>query len=337
MVQTDTGTRLLRLVNGYQFTQVIYVVAKLGVADLLQSGPMHIDELAKATETHAPSLYRLLRALAGHGIFIEYPNRYFDLTPLANCLQQDSPGSVRDIAILRGDDYYRTWGDLLYSVTTGIPSFQRVFGMSNWEYRQLNANANAQFNSFVAEMARRRAISVLSTYSFPEDGVAVDVGGGNGTLLMSILNRYPRLQGILFDMPQVIKDAQIEIKKSGVGERCVAMSGDFFNEVPSGGTFYILSAVLHDWEDDRAATILRRCKDSMNGAPLFIIERILPERNQPSSALLSDLDMLVNTGGYERDEASWRSLLESAGFQLESIAPTASDFYVLRASPRPTT
>jgi hypothetical protein len=328
--ESDLAPRLLRLVNGYQLTQLIYVAAKLRIADILTVEAMHVDELAKITGTHGPSLYRLLRCLAAYGVFVEPVDRHFALTPLSTCLREDSPNSIRSTVLMRGYDYYRTWGELLFSIETGQPSFPRVFGMSNWDYRQSNPEANARFNSFVAEIARRRAAS-LRNILFPEEGTVVDVGGGDGTLLISILQRYPRLRGILFDRPQVIKDAASRLRAANVEERCLAVGGDFFKEVPSGGTLYILSAVLHDWNDDLAANILRTCRKELNDATLFIIERLLPESTSTSQSFLSDLDMLVNTGGRERDRDSWRVLLETTAFHLEEIMPTESEFYVLRA------
>lgn len=333
MPQLDPATRLMPLVNGYQLTQLVYVVAHLGIADVLEAGPMHVDKLAEATGAHGPSLYRLLRAVSAYGIFTERGGRSFELTPLARCLQRDRPGSVRETILIRGHDYYRTWGELLFSVQTGDPSFKRVFGMSNWEYRRSNPEANSRFNSFVAEMARARAVSVLNHYAFPEKGLAVDIGGGNGTLMIAILNRYPGLRGMVFDVPHVVAETRSHIGRSGLSDRCAAVAGDFFKEVPSGGEFYFLSAVLHDWDDCAALKILRTCAKSMNGASLYIIERMLPGPNEASAALFSDLDMLVNTGGLERDEEAWTSLLQQADFRLESISRTASDFFVLHARP----
>jgi hypothetical protein len=279
-------------------------------------------------------LYRLLRTLSGFGVFIEQPDRVFGLGPLGRDLKQSSQSTVKNTAILRGEVYYRTWGELLYSVQTGKPSFERVFGMPNWEYRRANPDADARFNAFMSEAAQARADAVLRTYDF-HDGVVVDVGGGLGTLLRAILTRNRGLNGILFDQPHVIERAQRECRDAEMVERCTMIAGDFFDEVPSGGTVYILSAVLHDWNDADAAAILRKCRAVMTqDTTLLIIERLMPLPNEPSP-FLSDLDMLVNTGGCERDEVSWRSLLTTAGLRLASVLPTNGEFYILRATADP--
>ena len=331
MPTRSSARNTLRHFHGYQFTQALYVAAKLGVADLLDAGPRSVDDLAAATSVHGPSLYRLLRALCGFGVFTERPDRVFELGPLGVDLRQGPNSALHNIAIIRGEVYYRTWGNLLYSIQTGKPAFDRVFGRSNWEYRRENPEADACFNAFMSDAAQRRSDAVLSAYDFP-DGLVVDVGGGLGTLLRAILERNPTLQGILFDQAHVIERARQELRGAEVLSRCALIAGDFFCEVPTGGAVYILSAVLHDWDDTSAGEILRRCRNAMVGdATLLIIERVMPPVAEPSP-FLSDLDMLVNTGGRERDEVSWRELLDAAGFRLVSVLGTSGEFYILRAA-----
>jgi hypothetical protein len=334
MSSRPSVNRVMGLVFGFQSTQIVYVAAKLGIADILASGPKSVDELASLTHTHAPSLYRLLRALSAHGIFTERAGREFEMSEMATCLQEHGPSSIKNVILCRGADYYHTWGELLFSIETGGPSFDRVFGMSNWSYRQHNHDANRRFNLAVAEVARQRAASLADRVSLSDKDVVVDVGGGNGTLLAALLCRHAHARGILFDLPQVMSDATEQLARSGVLERCLTISGDFFRDVPLGGTLYILSAVLHDWNDDRASAILRQCRMAMNGAPLLVVERVLPGPNESSPLFLSDLDMLVNTGGGERTESEWAALLTSSGFRLESISPGIPPFSILRALPR---
>jgi hypothetical protein len=205
--------------------------------------------------------------------------------------------------------------------------------MSNWNYRQHDHAANQRFKLAVAEIVRQRAASLVDVVSLSDQDVVVDVGGGNGTLLASLLRRYTRARGILLDLPQVMDDAENQLARAGVLDRCVTVPGDFFREVPSGGTLYVLSAVLHDWNDERSTAILRQCRKAMNGAILLVVERILPGPNESSPVYLSDLDMMVNTGGCERTQSQWTALLTSSGFRLESISAGIPPFCTLRALP----
>jgi predicted O-methyltransferase YrrM len=334
-VQAALATELNELVLGYRRTQLFYVAAKLGLADLLASGPQSVDALAAAAHVDASSLYRLLRALAGYGAFAEQEDGRFQLTPLAALLQADLPGSLRATVLAHGEDFYRVWGELFYSVQTGEPAFDRVYGLSNWAYRQQHPEANARFNALMASMARRRAAGVLSTYRFAGHRVVVDVGGGNGTLLVALLRHYPELRGMLVDQPHVIAQAHTVLATAGVADRCIVLEGDFFAEVPAGGDFYILSEILHDWSDARASDILVRCHRAMaSGAKLLIVERVVPKGNDPSPAKLIDIQMLVtNAGGRERTEHEWRRLVESAGFRVRSIVRTGEPGDILEAVP----
>jgi len=286
--------QLADLLWGYQRTQLLYVAAKLGIADLLVTGPRSTEELAAATGTHAPSLYRLLRALAGHAVFAEQEDGRFELTPLAALLQTDSPDSMRAMALAEGEDFYAVWGELLHSVRTGETAFARVYGMANWEYRAQNPEANARFNAYMGDLTRQKAAAVVTHYRFPERGTVVDVGGGDGTLLAAILRAYPHLRGVLFDVPHVVAQAEAVLAAAGVADRCARVGGDFFADVPPGGDRYLLATVLHDWGDDRAADILRTCRRAMTpGATLLVIERVMPGRNVPSMAKLRDMHMLI--------------------------------------------
>ena len=239
------------------------------------------------------------------------------------------------MVLAEGEDFYPVWGELLHSVRTGQTVFARVYGMSNWEYRERNPEANARFNAYMGDLTRQAAAAVVIHYRFPERGTVVDVGGGDGTLLAAILQAYPHPRGVLFDLPHVVAQAEAVLASAGVADRCTRVGGDFFTDVPPGGDRYVLSRVLHDWGDDRAADILRSCRRAMApGALLLVIERVMPGRNVPSVAKLRDMHMLlINHGGRERTEGEWRTLLEAGGFALQSLTPAGPMYHVIEASP----
>jgi len=333
--QLSLAAQLTDLIWGYQRTQIVYVAAKLGLADLLVEGPQSVDMLATATSTHAPSLYRLLRTLASHGVFAEREDARFELMPLAEMLRSNTPGSLQAMALAEGADFYPLWGELLYSVQTGQPAFEHVNGMSNWEYRAQHPDANARFNAYMGDLTRQKAAAVVASYRFPASGMVVDVGGGDGTLLAHILHAYPGLRGILFDLPHVAQEATAILTAAGVAERCAVVGGDFFKMVPADGDCYVLATVLHDWSDERAGDILRQCRQVITpGARLLVIERVMPPGNTPSVAKLRDLHMLVgNAGGRERTETEWRTVLASAGFDLASLTRTGPAYHILEGIP----
>jgi SAM-dependent methyltransferase len=326
MTTNDTApASLLHMLTGYWITQVISVAAKLGIADLLERGSRTSAELARSTGTHAPSLYRLLRALAHLGVFEEDETGYFSLTPIGECLVSSTPGSMRARAISGGQEWYRAWEDLLYSVQTGEPAFDHVFGVPFFQYLVQNAAAATLFNETMAGSAAQAAAAIRAAYDFSWAKTIVDVGGGNGTLIASILNANPQARGILLDTPQVTDSARTRLLAAGLAGRCDVVAGDFFEAVPSGGDVYLLSFILHDWDDERSIAILKSCQRAM--APdgrLLLIEQVIPHANEPSFSKMYDLHMLVLMGGRERTEDEYRMLLHAAGFRLRTIIATQS-------------
>lgn len=322
-------TALLRLMNGYRVSQALYVATRLGVADQLRDGPKSLDELAQATGAHAPSLSRLLRALAAFGIFSEVEPGRFALTPLGACLQVDAPNSVRDTVLMFGSEHFwRTWGDLLHCIQTGESAMSHLFGTPNaFDYYAQHPEVGAVMNAGFTSGARVRAQAVVAAYDFSGSGIVVDVGGGQGQLLATILRAYPTVRGVLFDQPHVVEQADTLLERMGVADRCSVVAGDFFTEVLAGGDTCVLSYVIHDWDDARALTILQNCHRAMRPqTTLLLAEQVLPARVAPSAAIqeqtLADLNMLVRTGGRERTEEEYRALLGAAGFALASIIPT---------------
>ena len=324
-----------QMTNGYWTTQIIYAAAKLGIADLLEDGPQGIDALAQATNSHAPSLYRLMRALAGLGVFVENENGAYETTTLGRCLASGSPGALRARAILNGEDWYRGWGGLLHSVRTGETAFDHLAGMPFFEHLAANPETAAVFNEAMASATEGAARAVVAAYDFSRVGTIVDVGGGTGAFLAVLLKASPQARGILFDRPNVIAAAGVLLTSAGVADRCDAVAGDFFAAVPGGGDLYILSWIIHDWDDDRSVAILKNCRRAMaDDARLLIIEQVVPPGNQPSLSKLYDLHMLALSGGRERREDEYRALLAEADLDLARIIPTATPRSVVEAVPR---
>ncbi len=315
---------LYRLMSGYRVSQAIYVAAKLGIADLLEEGPQGTDELAQATGTHAATLYRVLRYLVGVGLFEEVAPRRFTLTPLGAGLRTDLPGSIRPMALMLLDQAsWQPWGQLLYSVQTGETAFEHVHGMGRFDYLAEHPDTAAVFNEAMSSNTARSGTAIIDAYDFSGIERLVDVGGGHGLLLATVLQAHPTMRGVLFDRPQVIAGAQATLEAAGVSDRCELVGGDFFAEVPSGGDAYLLRQIIHDWDDARAVAILRNCRRAMGEAGrLLVVERaISPDYRRALPVLHIDLEMLVNVGGLERTDAEYEALFAAADFRLTSIVP----------------
>jgi hypothetical protein len=319
---------LYQMAIGHYLSRALFLAAKLGIADLLKDGPKHYGELARATETHAWSLNRVMRLLASAGLFEEKEGGNFALMPIGEALCANVPGSARAAVLLfAGIRIQDAWKDLEYCVRTGQPAY-RSRGITDpfAEMAQLPEEAIV-FDEAMAEFTRVTAIAVTAAYDFSQLGTIVDVGGGNGAMLIGILNANPSLHGIVFDQPPVVQRAKQQIEQKGLAERCKAVGGDFFKEVPSGGDAYVLKHVIHDWDDERAVEILKNCHDAMGAhSKLLIVEGVYPPRIDQSEvsrgATANDVNMLVSTGGRQRSEAEFRSLYDAAGFELTRIVPT---------------
>jgi hypothetical protein len=325
---------LLQMMTGYWVSQSIYIAAKLGVADLLADGPRPVEALAVKTQSHTSSLYRLLRALASVGVFTETSPRTFALTPMADLLRTGAPNSMHALAITYCEEMYTAWGKMFHSIQTGEPAFAHHFGMGPFPYFATHPEADRIFNEAMIGYTHQVANAVAGTYDFAEFGTVVDVGGGYGTLRAAILRDNPKAQGILFDVPHVIDAAQGFLSTSGVGERCTRIAGDFFVALPAGGDAYLLSQILHDWEDADCLTILRHCRVVMpaNGK-LLVVELVIPPGNEPSFGKWLDLHMLAIPGGRERTEAEYAALFQEAGFRLTRVVPTPAGPSVVEAVP----
>jgi O-methyltransferase domain/Dimerisation domain len=317
-----------RLANGYQVTQAIHVAASLGIADLLRDGPQDSETLAAATASHAPSLHRVLRALASVGVLHEDDDGGFALTAIGACLRSDAPEPVGGWAVFVGRPYHwQAWGALLHGVRTGENAFRSVHGTDVWDYRAADAEESAIFDAAMTAIMLRANRHVLAAYDFGRFATVVDVGGGRGAFLGAVLEANPGMRGILFDQPHVVEGAV-------VGERCEVVPGSFFDAVPEGADAYLLKAVLHDWEDEDAVRILRRCRTAIpdHGA-LLVVERDLGAANENADAKLSDLNMMIGPGGRERTGAEFAALFAAGGFALERTTPTAIALSVFEGRP----
>lgn len=326
------SAQLLEMTVGFQVSRAISAAAELGIADLLAGGPRTVEELAEATGTRPPLLYRLLRALASCGIFAETGDGRFAMTPLAAPLRSDAPGgSVRDYAVFVGQPFVqRPWEELVWSLRTGRPGFDRVYGMSMFEHHSGNAEAGELFNNAMASHTSRETAAIVAAYDFGGLGTVVDVAGGHGGLIAAILAASPGTRGVLFDQPHVIAGARAALQGQGVVGRCQLAGGDMFESVPPGGDAYIVKRVLHDWDDDRAVAILRSCARAMNdGGRVLVIDMVIPPGNDPHLGKFYDLTMLVNLGGRERTEPEFAELLAAAGLRITRVLPTQSPLSIV--------
>jgi O-methyltransferase domain/Dimerisation domain len=325
---------LQQMIQGFQVTQCIYVAAKLNIADLLKDGPRTSEDLAQATGTHAPSLYRVLRLLTAVDLLTEGEAHSFALTPLGAYLQTGVPGSMHETALFYCDTpFWQAWGDLLHSAETGETSFQHLFGVSIFDFTKQHPEHATSFHNILTEWMASVAPTVATNYDFSTTQTLVDVGGGHGQMLASILQVHPTLHAVLFDLPYVIAGASPLLEAAGVADRCEVIGGDAFKAVPAGYETYMLSRVIHDWDDERAIALLSRCHQAMQpGGKVLLVERVILTGSTAQLLVLeSDVQMLVMAGGKERTDVEYRALLSAAGFELTRIIPVRTPYNVIEA------
>jgi O-methyltransferase domain/Dimerisation domain len=339
MTESTASPRLDQLICGYWHSQCVYVAAKLGIADLLANGPLSIAELAQRTGAHPMSLYRLLRGLASLGLFAEEAGERFRLTPAAEALRSDVPGSQWAMAVMMGEEHYRSWGELLYSVRTGKIAFDKIFGKPCFDFLSENPEQAALFDKAMVSVHGRETAAMIDAYDFSAFRSVTDVGGGNGSTLCGILSRHPALRGTLYDLPGVIERAAKSVSQAGLSERVDLVAGNFFESAPRGADAYLLRHIIHDWNDEQAIRILKNVHTAIGGkgarerGRLLVVESVIPPGNDPFFGKLLDLTMLVIPGGQERTEEEYRRLFGKAGFHLARIVPTASEVSVIEGFP----
>lgn len=325
--------QLSQMISSYWVAQSIYVVSKLNIADLLKENKsLSCEKLAQLTKTNPSALYRLMRGLSSVGIFAESDFQHFIMTPLAEYLCSDNPQSMKATAIMLGESpHYQAWAEMLYSIKTGKPAFDKVFGMGVFDYFKSHPEDAEIFENSMSSFSYTEEKAILSAYDFSAFKTIVDVGGGYGEMLGSILEKYPSSQGILFDEEYVINNCQKTLEKHGILDRCQAISGSFFEEIPLGGDVYMLKHIIHDWDDERAIKILKNCHNALdNNSKILVMEMIVNDRNLPSAAKMLDLNMLVMCqGGKERTKEEFQQLFSQADLTLNNIIYTNEDICIL--------
>lgn len=327
--------QLEQLITGYWKSQSIYAAAKLEIADLLIAGPQTPAQLASVTQTDAESLYRLLRALASIDIFEENEAGEFSLTPLAEPLRSDHPNSKQALALMNGEDQFRPWCEIIYSLQTGKPAYDSIWGKSIFEFLSEHPDKARIFDKAMIGIHGRGTEAIPDAYDFSKIKVLADVGGGNGSNLISILQANPHLRGLLFDRPHVVERAQVQFEQAGVAGRCDLIGGDFFESVPQGADTCLLRHIIHDWNDEKSLTILKNCHNALpENGKLLILESVINPGNDPFMGKFVDLVMLLVTGGKERKAEQFRSLFQQAGFKLTTIFPTATELSIIEGVKR---
>ena len=333
MSEPSPAERLAGMMSGYWVAQMVYAAADLGLADLLTQEPLTAESLASATGTQPQTLFRLMRALASVGIFSEDPDGRFALTPLAEILRTDAPGSQRATVRMMVGQFYEAWGGLLESLRTGSSAFKTLHGQPFFAFLREHPEQARIFDDAMTAFNDRKTRAVLDAYDFSDIPVLADVGGGKGANLASTLKRYPAMRGILFDLPDVV--ARSHQGLSDVADRCEIVGGSFLEGVPASADAYLLRHIVHNWSDDQALAILKNVRTAMHpSARMLVVERVIPPGNEPHFGKLMDLTMLVVHGGRERTEDEFRGLFEAADLRLTRIVPTASDVSVIEGRPR---
>src|SRR5258708_3688690 len=321
--QTESQTlpphvQLIQMGTAFWVSRLVYAAAKLGLADQLEAGPMSAAELSSVTHTHAPSLHRLMRTLAGLGILTERDAQRFALTPLGEALKTGAPGSARATLIASGSEWSNgAWQQIMYSMETGKTGMEKAWNMPIFDYLAKHPDEAAQFSEAMVGIHGAEPPAVAAAYDFSGFETVVDVGGATGNLLAAILTQHAGPRGVLFDMPHVVCDAPALLNARGVAERVSIEAGDFFKTVPAGGDVYLLSHIIHDWNEDQCLTILGNCRRAMKpNSRLLIIEMVLPTGDTPHMGKVFDMTMLVIPGGQERTDAEYATLLGKAGFRF---------------------
>jgi C-methyltransferase len=316
--------------------QALYAAAKLGVADLVESDARTTAELAAQLKVNEDALYRLLRALASQGVFEQTAPRTFKNSAFSRFLRSDEPASLRPRFLFWGSEiYYRSFGELLYSIETGQPARAKLSGMNTFEQLSRNPELARIFDDAMTNMTELVGPAVAAAYDFGAWHSLMDVGGGNGVLLSHILRSHKQLRGVLADLPHVLERAR---QRGFIGDELAARTAmqacDIFREVPSGCRAYMMKSVIHDWDDQQAREILVNCRRVVpTDGVLLLVELGLSEDNLPSTGKLIDLVMLVMTGGKERTIEEYRELLSSARFRLNKVVPTAAAYEIIEAIP----
>ncbi|HEX6223110.1 MAG TPA: methyltransferase [Chryseolinea sp.] len=335
--QNSVASSLRELIMGFRNTQLISVAAKLNLAEHLKSGPKTAEELSEITHTNPAGLHRLLRALTSLGIFEEMEDGTFSATTSGALLRDDTPGSLRSMAVLYGAEWlWQAYAELSYSVESGNTAFDFVHGQSFYVYLQQHPAADAVFQKAMSDYSNSEASAIIQAYDFSAARMIIDVGGGHGAFLSSVLKANPHASGVVFDLPSVIEKYLADLTSASRDLKISYVPGDFFNCVPGGGDTYLLKSVLHNWDNKACIEILKNVGKVMTAQHrILVIERVIPSGNEKSEAKLFDINMLVVTGGRERTQEEYKKLFHAAGFRLTRIISTKSPVSIIEACPVP--
>jgi hypothetical protein len=332
----DPAQAIVDLMQRGALAQAAYVAAELCLADHLAARPMQVNELARATDCHPESLHRLLRALVSLEICIEQGDGAFALGRSGSFLRSDNTESLQSRLLWFGRNQWAVWGQLLQTVRTGESARKRITGSDGFGLLERDPGAASTFNMAQVQRTRLVAKSVVQHHSFSGVGTIVDVGGGHGALLETVLRANPGLRGVLFDRPHAVAGARALVEQAAIADRCELIPGNFFDSVPAGANVYLLKNIIHDWDDERASRILRNCHDAMpDDGRLLLVELVLPARLDASAThraiVHDDLAMMLGPGGKERNECEFRELLRRSGFALNGVKPIELGYSILEA------
>ena len=337
MSEDQSRQAAYRLVQGFRVYQMVAAACELAIPDLLAGGPRSAHDLAALTDTHEESMRRFLRGLAVWGVVEQLPDGTYKAGSLADSFRSDRPG-FRNMTLNLQKEAYGAWAELLFTLRTGQPAFERVYGKSRWAALADSPEDAARFNAHMVEVTARVAAGFVASYNFDGVSTAVDVGGGNGALLAAVLEAKPEIKGILFDLPAGLAGARDRFDHLGLADRLTIVEGSFFESCPGDADLYMLKSIVHDWDDEHATTLLKTCRAAMKpSARLVLIERILPDRVSPEQdgldAVMLDLHMMVVLGGRERTTDEYRQLLAAAGLRLTNTGPAGDGFGTFEAVP----
>lgn len=325
---------IMQLTTGYVVAAALYATTQLGIPDLLQNGPRNVKDLAAASGANEDALYRAMRALSSAGVFQETEPRVFAATPASETLCANAPNSARDALLWIADPFhFRVFAEMPHALRDGKTVVERVVGKPIFDYFTEDQAESEVFNRAMTHFSAAFIPAILEVYDFSylNGKTLVDVAGGHGHVLTGILQKYPQIHGILFDLEHVVAGAHSHIARLNLKDRCATAHGDFFKAVPPGDA-YIMKNIIHDWADDQATAILKCChRASPAGAKVILVETVIPPGNDPHMGKWLDLEMLIMAGGRERSEDQFRHVFAQAGFRLNKVVPTKSPLCVLEA------
>ncbi len=329
--------RLQSLLSGFLVTQMLAISARLGLADQLAKGPRHHEKLAEELNVSPTALYRLLRALASQGIFAEHTTEpgVFTMTPIAELLRTEVPGSQRIWAMLHGSEWFwHSVGHMQHSILTGGPAFQDLYGTGTFQYFASEPHHGELFFAAMNQVTELILPALLKAYDFSPFCHAIDIGGGLGSLIAAVLRDQPHMRGTLYDLSYMAEPARVYLGGQGLAERCEVLTGDFFETVPKGGDLHLLKWIIHDWDDEQAIAILRNCRSAIQpGGRLVLVEQVVTDGNAPCPSKMMDIVMLLMEQGRERREGEFAALFQAAGFRLSRRIPLLGPWSAIEAIP----